>query len=227
MSKFEGDPHLNKTKSEIVGPSSGIERARSKFEADAKYQNKERKWWEKMLGMKKVSKEDIAAGYAEQLEEFVTEETGGDKNKESEVLAKWHILHSPAMAGSTNRYSIDAKAFAEARDLWAQATEGKLSVDEINKWPEVQEGAKNKIQWYAEGYPFSFKSFISERDQWVKAGVLTQEEANQLPGVQKAAENDIRRTARAYPHNKEALEKSIGNWVGANVVDESTARAWV
>ena len=186
---------------EVVGPSSNLERAHKQFEAEAKYKNKERKWWEKMLSMKKVSKEDIAAGYAEQLEEFVTEETEGNKDRESEVLAKWHMLHSPAMAGSTYGYSIDAKAFTEARELWAQATEGKLSPDEINKWPEVQNQVRGELERKADGYPYSFKDFVATRDQWAEAGVMSSEDANKLPHVQESARIIIERKASGYPYS--------------------------
>ncbi len=226
MPKFEGAPIKNESvdnHQEAVGPSSDLERAQKQFKTEEKYKNKERSLLEKMINLKKVSREDIVAGYAEQLDDFITKETEGNKDRESEALAKWHILYSPAMAGSTYGYSINAKDFSDARDLWVQSTEGELSSEEINKWPEVQNQVRRNLEHKAQGYPYSIKDFISTRDQWVEAGVLTQEEANSLPRVQESARNEIQHKAQGYPYSIKDFISTRDQWVEAGVLTQEEA----
>lgn len=217
------------------GFSSDLTRARLNFDFVATVKNAQRAWWEKLLGKNKVTKYDIAEGYAAALDDFLKEETGGDKDKTEAALIKWHIFYGPGSNEAVAGRSHNAQDFVTRRDKWIFVTRGRISAETINTWPETKEIASTHIEGVArllaaDGVYGTFKDFLAERDAWIDAGVISFEEANALPGVQEAAHNDIRSAVIGYPprdYDMKKVENKIKQWVGAGIIDERTARLWI
>lgn len=204
--------------------SPDYRRQHEKFDNYANSKNDRRKWYEKILGLKKTGGKDIAKEFTKELDDYIAQETGGDKSKEEEALGRWEMLHSSSEDISKGYYRVQAEDYSTVRDKLVKITDGRLSFEQINHWPEVQEAARGEIGRRSKiDYNHKFKDFLSTRDKWVEAGVITKEEANRLPEVQENAKREIEIKSK---RNKSDLEESIKNWVDVGVLDEVTARAW-
>lgn len=214
-----------------LGPSSDLSRARELFGADARKANADRKAWARILDMnwkkKKVTREDIAAGYGEELDKFIAKECGGDASKEQMALAKWHLLHTPASAASKpGLVTIDLELFVTARDAWVRITEESehpLTVQKINQWDEIQKQAAEDIGRMSRGTLWTFDDFCKTRDKWVAAGVMTLEDANKLPEVRKNACYDIERRAGMSPVNISNFLQAREQWIGEGILSDGEA----
>lgn len=207
------------------GPRSELPLAHMYFDASAKARNRkserDRRWWEKILARKKITREDIVEESSRNLDEFIAQETKGDTSKELEVLAKWHLFHMPSLDASPSGlpFLFNVESFVEARDRWVQASGGLLTVGGINHWPEVRDQVGFQIRVLCSPTALVGRDFIELRDEWVRAGVMTREEINNLP--------EIREFARKWIGLKKSYfepETLVQYWVEAGVLTEGEAR---